>query len=149
MPQDDVICGTIDCDGLNVTGACRQYSDLTTNRCASPGACKQPNMISSCTVFTDTCPVDGGSTGTGGAGGTTGTGGTTGAGGRAGTTGAGGTGTGGTGTGGRASTGTGGGGGTNPAGGGGCCAIGGTERATGPVALLIFAGVLITRRRRR
>jgi MYXO-CTERM domain-containing protein len=149
MPADDVICGTIDCDGLNVTGACKHYSDLTTSRCASPGVCKMANMVSSCTVFTDTCPTDGGSTGTGGTsgtGGTTGTGGATGAGGRGGTTGTAGAGTG---TAGTSATGTGGAGAKSGGGGGGCCAIGGGERPTGPVALLIFAAVLVTRRRRR
>jgi len=145
MPADDVMCGTIDCDSLNVTGACRHYSDLTTNRCASPGVCKMANMVSSCTVFTDTCPVDGGSTGTGGSTGAGGTGvsGTGGRGGTSGTAGAGATGTAGT-----SGMGTDGGGGTGK-GGGGCCAIGGTEKPTGPVALLIFAAVLTTRRRRK
>jgi hypothetical protein len=139
--KDDPACGTIECNGLNVT-ACRTYSDLTSNRCDSVGTCKTRNTVKACTVFTDTCPTDGGATGTGGSG-NTGAGGSniSGTGGRGGTTG-------GTGTAGTSGMGTDGGGGTGK-GGGGCCAIGGTEKPTGPVALLIFAAVLTTRRRRR
>ncbi|MDI7269261.1 MAG: MYXO-CTERM sorting domain-containing protein, partial [Myxococcota bacterium] len=40
----------IDCDGLDRT--CRDYHDLTTDRCSSL-ACKLPNRTSSCTSFVD------------------------------------------------------------------------------------------------
>ncbi|MCX6709604.1 MAG: hypothetical protein NTV63_01450, partial [Candidatus Woesearchaeota archaeon] len=50
MPTDDTECGTIDCDGLDVT--CRNYYDITTSRCKSLGACKSPNS-GDCTVFTN------------------------------------------------------------------------------------------------
>ncbi|MBI5480989.1 MAG: hypothetical protein HY906_19175 [Deltaproteobacteria bacterium] len=49
-PADDPACGTLDCSGLN--GACRTYGALTSNRCASFGACKQPG-VATCTEYTD------------------------------------------------------------------------------------------------
>ena len=163
MPEDDPACGTIDCDVLNTT--CREHEDLTTKRCASIGACKAPNTAASCTVFTDTCTGTGGSAGGrggagGGAGGRGGSGGS--GGGSAGTTGGGGssgggaprggtTGTAGSTTGSAGATGTDGGGtaGTAGGGGGGCCSVGGADTPTGVVGLLVFASVLLTRRRRR
>ncbi len=50
VPADDSACGVINCDGLDTD--CRDYHDLTTNRCASFGACKQPNSAA-CAGFTD------------------------------------------------------------------------------------------------
>ena len=161
MPEDDTACGVIDCDVLNTT--CLEYEDLTAKRCGAIGACKAPNTAASCTIFTNTCTGTGGSSGTGtggrggssggGGGGSTGTAGSTGgSAARGGTTGTAGnttTGTagatGGRGTDGGATAGTAGGGG----GGGGCCSVGGADTPTGVVGLLVFASVLLTRRRRR
>lgn len=146
-PEDDVACGTIDCDGLNTS--CIEYDDLTSKRCSALGVCKPANNAASCTAFTNTCTPDGGA-GTGGSsggrGGTTGSGGS--ATGRGGTTGTGGGTAGTTGRGGTTAT-DGGTAGTGGGGGGGCCAVGGTETPNGLVALLLFASVMITRRRRR
>jgi hypothetical protein len=130
MPEDDVVCGTIDCDGLNTS--CKEYDDLISKRCGALGMCKKPNDVATCTVFTNTCTPDGGTgaggsaAGSGGGGGSTGTGGGT-----AGT------------------TGNDGGGGSGGGGGGGCCAIGPSETPNGLVGLLVLACAMITRRRRR
>jgi hypothetical protein len=48
-PGDDPLCGTIDCDGLDVT--CRNYNDITASRCASLGVCKPPNQSGTCTDY--------------------------------------------------------------------------------------------------
>jgi len=132
MPADDETCGIIDCDGLKTP--CMEYQDLTTNRCASLGMCKKDNTTAACTIFTNTCTPDGG-TGAGGsaAGGN---------GGRGGSTGTGGGGTAGT-------SGNDGGAGTGGGGGGGCCAIGATKTPNALVGLMLFASVMIVRRRRR
>lgn len=50
-PSDDTDCGTIDCDGLDTQ--CRNYNDLTSNRCEGFGNCKDPNTTSDCTVYTN------------------------------------------------------------------------------------------------
>jgi len=55
-PTDDINCGTIDCDKLDT--ACRDYHDLTTARCDSFGACKKPNLATTCVKFTDLCGGD-------------------------------------------------------------------------------------------
>jgi hypothetical protein len=57
-PKDDSACGVIDCDKLDT--ACRDYADLTQNRCASYGTCKKPNESASCTVYKDLPCTDGG-----------------------------------------------------------------------------------------
>jgi hypothetical protein len=125
MPMDDVACDVIDCDGLNTS--CMEYQDLTTNRCASLGACKAANTVQSCTIFTNTCTPDGGAGGSAGGA----SGGRGGSGGGAGT------------------TGNDGGGGSGGGGGGGCCAIGATPAPNALVGLLVLASVMIVRRRRR
>jgi hypothetical protein len=51
MPADDTACGTIDCDGLDTV--CRDFHDLTSNRCAAPGVCKTANSSAACDVYTD------------------------------------------------------------------------------------------------
>jgi len=51
LPLDDSDCGIIDCDGLN-TG-CRDYSDLTSDRCGGFGTCESPNS-GACIFYTDT-----------------------------------------------------------------------------------------------
>jgi MYXO-CTERM domain-containing protein len=146
-PDDDSACGTIDCDGLNTS--CMEFDDLTTKRCGSLGVCKPANNAASCTIFTNTCTPDAGTgtggsvgTGTGGRGGTSGTGGGAARGGT--------TGTAGSTTGSAGATGTDGGtAGTAGSGGGGCCSVGGADTPTGVMGLLVFASVLLTRRRRR
>jgi hypothetical protein len=125
-PMDDDTCGPIDCDGLNTS--CMEYQDLTTNRCASLGACKAPNTVQSCTIFTNSCTPDGGAGGS--AGGASG-------------------GRGGAGGGGAGTTGNDGGGATGGGGGGGCCAIGATPAPNALVGLAVLASVMIVRRRRR
>jgi hypothetical protein len=60
-PLDDSDCGIIDCDELDTT--CRNYNDLTTNRCKSLGVCKSPNSAD-CTDFMNAvlstpCEADG------------------------------------------------------------------------------------------
>jgi hypothetical protein len=148
MPEDDMTCGTIDCDTLD--NMCNDYNDLTTKRCGSVGACKPPNTAASCTDITPKCGVGGagGSTGGGGStgsGGATGSGGSTGSGGRAGTTGGAGRGSGGT-------TNADGGAGEGGGGGGGCgCEVAGFgSNEVGFLSLLLgLAGVVTTRRRRR
>ena len=50
-PRDDSVCGTIDCDKLDTK--CRDYHDLTTERCDSFGKCKPANDTKSCTLYTD------------------------------------------------------------------------------------------------
>ncbi|MFH0899892.1 MAG: hypothetical protein V2A73_04610, partial [Pseudomonadota bacterium] len=50
-PADDHRCGVLDCDELDTT--CRNYSDITTNRCAAAGVCKEPNSDAACTGFVD------------------------------------------------------------------------------------------------
>ncbi|HEY3353761.1 MAG TPA: putative metal-binding motif-containing protein [Polyangia bacterium] len=69
MPADDGNCGTITCSSLSTT--CRTYSDLTTNRCKTLGACKQ--APTDCSAYTNhpgaacatckTCDASGGCTG--------------------------------------------------------------------------------------
>ena len=49
VPADDDACGEIDCDLLD--DACRNYADLTTQRCSALGECKAPNTVGSCTAF--------------------------------------------------------------------------------------------------
>jgi len=49
-PADDSECGTIDCDGLDTT--CRNYNDLTSNRCEGFGDCKDANTAD-CTIYTN------------------------------------------------------------------------------------------------
>jgi len=50
VPDDDSGCGVIDCDGLDTT--CRDYHDLTSNRCEGLGNCKDPNTAD-CTSYTN------------------------------------------------------------------------------------------------
>ena len=50
-PLDDQACGIIDCDKLDT--ACRDYRDLTADRCDALGQCKAANSNSSCTSYTD------------------------------------------------------------------------------------------------
>jgi len=50
VPADDANCGIIDCDGLDTT--CRNYNDLSSNRCEGLGDCKDANS-GDCTNFTD------------------------------------------------------------------------------------------------
>jgi uncharacterized protein (TIGR03382 family) len=57
-PRDDATCGTIVCHGLDTQ--CRTYTDLTTERCATLGACKVPNDPAACTSYTDLPCSDGG-----------------------------------------------------------------------------------------
>jgi len=162
MPEDDSACGVIDCDVLNTI--CLEYEDLTTKRCGVIGVCKASNTTASCTIFTNSCTGTGGSsgTGTGGRGGAGGGGGGSSGGGGGGSTGTAGstggsaarggtTGTAGSTTGRGGATGTDGGAtaGTAGGGGGGCCSVGGADTPTGVVGLLVFASVLLTRRRRR
>jgi hypothetical protein len=133
MPEDDVACGTIDCDTLDRT--CLDYNDLTTKRCGALGSCKAPNVAASCTDITQTCTPDGGVGGAGGRGGSTGGGGS---GGRGGTTGGGGN--------------TSVDGGMTGGGGGGCgCEVAGFgSNDIGLMSLLFgFAGLFAMRRRRR
>ena len=52
-PLDDNTCGIIDCDSLDTK--CRDYHDLTANRCDSLGSCKQANSTATCTSYTDIC----------------------------------------------------------------------------------------------
>ena len=56
-PPDDPSCGVIDCDKLDTS--CRDYVDLTSNRCDSLGQCKPANTPTTCTKSTD-LPCDGG-----------------------------------------------------------------------------------------
>ncbi len=49
-PTDDSACGTIDCDGLDTS--CRNYNDLTSNRCEGFGDCKDANT-GDCSSYTD------------------------------------------------------------------------------------------------
>jgi hypothetical protein len=48
---DDPACGTIDCDGLDTI--CRDYHDLTGNRCGALGVCKIPNASGTCDAYSD------------------------------------------------------------------------------------------------
>ena len=50
IPADDSSCGTIDCDVFDTT--CRNYDDLTSNRCSGFGTCKSENSAD-CTVYTN------------------------------------------------------------------------------------------------
>jgi len=50
-PKDDSSCGTIDCDKLDTK--CRDYHDLTTERCDSFSKCKPANDPKTCTLYTD------------------------------------------------------------------------------------------------
>jgi MYXO-CTERM domain-containing protein len=117
-PDDDMACGSIECDSLDTS--CVDYHDLTTQRCASLGSCKQPNTVATCTDSTPKC--GGGGAGGGGAGGA--------AGGSTGRDGG---------------TDAGGGGG----GGGGCCQVSSGPTPDGLVALLGMAFAFVFRRRRR
>jgi MYXO-CTERM domain-containing protein len=58
MPLDDDACGAVDCSALDT--ACRVYHDLTTNRCASLGACRSDNDPAACTSWTDRPCTDAG-----------------------------------------------------------------------------------------
>ena len=49
-PKDDSNCGTIDCDLLDTR--CRDYHDLTTERCDTFSKCKTQNDPWACTLFT-------------------------------------------------------------------------------------------------
>jgi len=49
-PTDDNNCGTIDCDLLDTK--CRDYHDLTAERCDSFGKCKAQNDPKTCTLYT-------------------------------------------------------------------------------------------------
>jgi hypothetical protein len=62
VATDDSACGTIDCDGLDV--ACRDYGDLTADRCEGLNDCKDANTLD-CTAFTDLPAGDPCGTGTG------------------------------------------------------------------------------------
>lgn len=53
-PPDDNGCGIVDCSGLDTS--CRSYRDLTANRCAALGSCKQPNDPATCVNFANLCP---------------------------------------------------------------------------------------------
>ena len=57
-PKDDAKCGVIDCDKLDT--ACKDFSDLTAERCAELGKCKPPNVTKTCTTMTNTCAADAG-----------------------------------------------------------------------------------------
>jgi len=46
VPADDAACATLACGGLNST--CRTYNAITSDRCASFGACKTPNTVGTC-----------------------------------------------------------------------------------------------------
>lgn len=48
-PKDDTICGVIDCDMLDTP--CRDYADISADRCDSFGSCKKPNDLATCKVF--------------------------------------------------------------------------------------------------
>jgi len=52
-PLDDKTCGIIDCDKLDTK--CRDYHDLSANRCDSLGSCKTANTTATCTKYTDIC----------------------------------------------------------------------------------------------
>ena len=58
MPEDDMMCGVIDCDGLDTD--CRDYHDLQVKRCAALGTCKAANTTIACTDLTVTCQPDAG-----------------------------------------------------------------------------------------
>ena len=106
-------------DCSELTTSCLQYHDLTVNRCASIGTCKAPNLAASCTDVTNVCGA-GGAGGAGGGGGSTGTDGSVD------------------------------GGKPKGSGGGGCgCDLGGTDPLTVLPALLLLAGLVTARRRRR
>jgi hypothetical protein len=51
VPSDDSDCGTIQCDNLDNT--CRNYHNLTANRCKSLLTCKTPNSVDDCKSWTD------------------------------------------------------------------------------------------------
>jgi MYXO-CTERM domain-containing protein len=51
--SDDDACGVIDCDGGDTP--CRDYADLTDDRCDGAGACKEPNGAG-CSTF-DNAPA--------------------------------------------------------------------------------------------
>ena len=51
VPADDVACGVVDCSGLDDL-PCRDYANITADRCEGPGDCKDPNS-SDCSVFVD------------------------------------------------------------------------------------------------
>jgi hypothetical protein len=50
MPPDDDVCGVIDCDLRD--SACRNYADLSTERCAELGLCKADNSPD-CTTYSN------------------------------------------------------------------------------------------------
>ncbi|MBW2460574.1 MAG: hypothetical protein JRH11_02925 [Deltaproteobacteria bacterium] len=65
-PVDDEACGTLDCDGLDsysVEGSAsptgtnyrrfRDYTDISSERCASLGVCWEPNTTGTCTVVSE------------------------------------------------------------------------------------------------
>ena len=49
-PPDDSSCGVIDCDKLDTK--CRDYQDITADRCDSFGSCKAANDSKACTKYT-------------------------------------------------------------------------------------------------
>ena len=49
-PKDDTACA-VDCDLMDTQ--CRDYHDLTSERCDTFGKCMKPNSTASCTVYTD------------------------------------------------------------------------------------------------
>ena len=120
-PDDDMACGTIDCDSLDTS--CLNYHDLTTLRCASLGVVQGAEHGRELHRPSPTCARRHrrwrGWLGGGGRGGVTGT---------------------------DAGTDAGGGGG---GGGGGCCQVGGGPTPDGLVALLVLGLAFVSRRRRR
>ena len=52
-PPDDKSCGVIDCDKLD--SKCRDFQDLTAERCASFGSCKAANDAKGCVRYTELC----------------------------------------------------------------------------------------------
>ena len=151
MPEDDSACGTIDCDVLNTT--CLEYEDLTTKRCGVARRLQGAEHGGELHGLHEHlyAPAAAG-TGTGGRGGSGGgrrrqqrqrpaarrqrarrhdrTAAT-----RRGRR--------------RDRAPTAADGGSAGGGGGGCCSVGGADTPTGVVGLLVFASVLLTRRRRR
>jgi MYXO-CTERM domain-containing protein len=125
VPEDDEACGTIDCDSLDTS--CVDYQDLTTRRCGALGTCKAPNVAASCTVSTMTCQPEGGVPDATGAAGTTGT----------------------TGTAGKPGDGSTDGGAPSSSGGCGCELAGGPGAASVLPLGMLFASMLVRRRRKR
>jgi hypothetical protein len=51
IAEDDPRCGVIQCKGLD--SPCRQYHDLSANRCDGPNVCKTANNPLTCTQYVD------------------------------------------------------------------------------------------------